>query len=360
LPKVASEFYPNILQLARYYQNEVGPLDVQAAEIKSKHLPNLQPEDVNRLSSLQARKEKFISSLVRSFGVQLGQSLTTKLQGHIDGYLKPRIESFQTQVTEAAHYRRGGAERVLNFLTVGYAPVAAQQTVGMNGYGHLYKDGWADYNQARVFGRGLVTEDYNNYGHTWSVETKVFNPSRTRVSSNLYQWYAATTSSTTSLPLEIDDGDFPIEIILKQICPFVLGLLALGTFPGPTVNVVPNVRVNPFGSFNPSTVTLGQSSAITLSLTASQNASATVRLEFSYIPEAGQPPINIRIGGSGLVSVSNGQTQTATALYTAEAITSSPTKIKATAIASNSDTVTSVRIINPEQTSGSVLTINGP
>ncbi|HEX8068308.1 MAG TPA: hypothetical protein VF546_00050 [Pyrinomonadaceae bacterium] len=351
-----------LVALAQYFQTQVSPLDTQAAQIKAKHLLNLQAEDARQLSVLQARKEQFVASFINSSEAQLGPLLTTKLQEHIGSYVKPRIESFQPQAAEAFN-RQGTEGQLLNFVPAGYAPPVTQQNVGMSGYGHLYKDGWADYTQDRVFGRGLVTEDYNYYGHTWSVETRVYNPARTRVSANLYQWYPATTSSTASLSLELDDGGFAVEFTLKQFCPYVLGLLALGTFPGPPVNVAPFVRVNPFGSFSPNPVSTQNSSTIPISITASQNARGSLNLEFGYILTEGSTNVTIQIVGSGNLPFEGGQNKSTTATYGPSTMIPAPIKIRAQVMAAaRSDPIggTAAQVINPEQVSADVLTINRP
>ncbi|MCA1620030.1 MAG: hypothetical protein LC795_12105 [Acidobacteria bacterium] len=89
-----------------------------------------------------------------------------------------------------------------------------------------------------------MTEDYNSYNHTWSVNAKIYNPEGTRSQSWLVEWNRATTSSTTSMPIFDDFGDFFIEIELKEKCPYILGLIALGVFLlNPPISVPPSVQV---------------------------------------------------------------------------------------------------------------------
>jgi hypothetical protein len=124
-----------------------------------------------------------------------------------------------------------------------FVPGPAQQPVGMNGWGHLYLDGWQGTSECRVYGRGLVTEDYNVYGHKWSVQTNVYNANRSRSATNTIQWYSATTSSTASLLCGIDSGDFDLECILKQTCPY-FATIALGSFFAEPPPVVVDPRVH--------------------------------------------------------------------------------------------------------------------
>lgn len=86
-------------------------------------------------------------------------------------------------------------------------------------------DGWRDTAASVVYGRGLVTKDYNVYGHTWSVNARIYNPEKTRSQSWLVGWSRATTSSTTSMPILDDFGHFFIEVVLKEKCPYLLGLI---------------------------------------------------------------------------------------------------------------------------------------
>ncbi len=230
---------------AEEFSQSVAALDVQAAEIKEKHLPNLTPGDASQLTGLQKQKEALITSTVASNSTRLGRQLADKLLLHIVGYVKPRVRSLQPPTPDHQHdslsHKNAGSPR---FIKTSYAPAQTYNGLGVGGYGHLYVDGWQDTAAGAVYGQGLVTEDYNSYSHMWSVNTRIYNPDGTRSQSRLIEWYRAASSSTTSLPILDDFGDFFIEIEIKQKCPYIFGLIALGIFLlDPPVTVPPGVEV---------------------------------------------------------------------------------------------------------------------
>lgn len=231
---------------AEEFNQNVALFDAQAGDIKDKHLPNLTPGDVGQLTALQKQKESLIISTVASLPARLGRQLAGKLRLHITGYVKRRVRSLQPPTPDHNHHdaglRGGGPPR---FLKAGFAPAQTYNNFGMGAYGHLYVDGWQDTNAHVVYGQGLVTEDYNSYNHQWSVTTRVYNPEGTRSASQTIEWYRATPSSTTSLSvLDGEFGDFFIEIDIREKCPYIYGIIALGIFLlEPTESVPPSTAV---------------------------------------------------------------------------------------------------------------------
>jgi hypothetical protein len=225
---------------AEEFTRQVGVLDRQVAQIKDKHLPNLSSQDVDGLVNLQAQKEAVINSTIAALAATIGPKGAPKIRAYINKSFKRKIRSVRPSA--GSHLNHAAGMKMSGSLSSSSLslPTSAQQRVGMNGYGHLVIDGWYDSNNAYV--RGTVTEDYNAYGHKWSVKADVCSPDGTRMASNTMQWYSATLSSTATLPLNNDFGDFCIDVILQEICPF-LGLLVLGTFTGPAVTVPPLIDV---------------------------------------------------------------------------------------------------------------------
>jgi hypothetical protein len=223
-----------IRAVAEEFSQNVALFDEQAGAIKDKHLPNLTPEDANQLTDLQKQKEALITSTVASLIGRLGRRLADALRLHITGYVKPRVRSMQVPPSNHRHDSAGrGNAGAFHILKAGYNPARSYFGIGMNGYGHLYMDGWQDTGAGLVYGHSLLTEDYNNYGHTWSVNTMIYNPDGTRSQSNLVEWYRATTSSTTALSIGDDFGDFFIEAEIKEKCPYIFTLIALGVLTHP-------------------------------------------------------------------------------------------------------------------------------
>jgi hypothetical protein len=158
-------------QTAAEYNQLVSVLDEQAARIGDKGLPNLTMLDAAELAGLQKRKESLVASFVASFPDQLGQRLTCLSQSYIEQRVKPRVRNFQLQAPPQI-----SSVKPVRFMATGLTSAQTYNGVGMNGYGHLYVSSWQDAATSSVCGRGLVTEDYNMYGHTWSVQTRVYNP----------------------------------------------------------------------------------------------------------------------------------------------------------------------------------------
>ncbi|HEX8072943.1 MAG TPA: hypothetical protein VF546_23560 [Pyrinomonadaceae bacterium] len=212
---------------AAEYDQLASVLDERAARISDRRLPNLTMQDAAELAELQRRKEALVASFVASFPDRLGQRLAGLSQSYVERRVKPRVRNFQPQTTPQL-----SQHKPVRFMTTGLSPAQTYNGVGMNGYGHLYISSWQDAAANSVCGRGLVTEDYNMYGHTWSVQARVYNPEGTRSQASLVEFYRATTSSTTGLPILDEFGGFSVEVTIKERCPYVLGLLALGIFIG--------------------------------------------------------------------------------------------------------------------------------
>ncbi|MCA1620031.1 MAG: hypothetical protein LC795_12110 [Acidobacteria bacterium] len=140
--------------VAEEFSQTVAPLDARAAVIKEKHLPYLTPDDARQLTGLQKQKEALIASTVASLPGKLGRQLADKLLLHVRGYVKPRVRSLQPPTSDHRHdplsHSKGGSPR---FMKASYAPTqTTYDGVGMNGYGHLYVDGWQDTTAAAIYG----------------------------------------------------------------------------------------------------------------------------------------------------------------------------------------------------------------
>jgi hypothetical protein len=183
--------------VAEEFTRQVGVLDRQVAQIKDKHLPNLSSQDVDGLVNLQAQKEAIINSTIAALAATIGAKGAAKIRAHINKSFKRKIRSVRPSAD--AHLNHAAGMKMMGAFSGSSTllPTSPQQRVGMNGYGHVVIDGWYDSNNAYV--RGTVTEDYNVYGHKWSVKADICSPDGTRTASNTVQWYSATTSSTAFL-----------------------------------------------------------------------------------------------------------------------------------------------------------------
>jgi hypothetical protein len=318
-----------IVSVAKSYNRDVADLDRQARLVKDKHLPNLSEEDVRQLVGLQRQKEAMIASVAASLTARLSAPTADKLRAYVVNNVKPRVRSVQPHDPQSHHQHAAFAlTDGVKFLPAAYRPPQTYNNIGMNGYGHLYMQGWQDSAAAGVYGRGTVTEDYNVYGHRWSVETKVRNPDRTRVASTLREWYSASFSSTSFLPLELDDGDFTIEDILKQTCPY-LGLIVLGGFQGSPVSV-PRFFTIGVLTFAPTTISAQSATTmLTVPVSASRSivAQDSILIEPGYSVISGQA-VSFGITGTGtLTNFSGGQTKLATFTYTLSQTVTAQTKV---------------------------------
>lgn len=232
-----------IVLQAQAFAQAADIFDRKAAQIKEKHLPNLTPQDAGELLSLQKRKEALLDAAITAFPRKLGADISDRLRAYVGEHVKRGIRSVQPVRPTDEGIPASGARRGLRLMAARYAPAQNYNGVGMYGYGHLYMNGWKDMTEGYVYQRSIVTEDYNVYGHRWSVQTKVYSPERTRVASTTYEYYPATTSSTVRIDIGIDDGEFSIETILKQMCPY-LGLLGFAALPGDPIVIPPIVRIS--------------------------------------------------------------------------------------------------------------------
>lgn len=275
---VSAEKAEAVRAVAEDLARALQPLDAQATAIKdSKHLPNLNAADASQLAGLQQRKEAIINSTAAGLDRRLGREAAEKVRQYVERDVKPRVRSFRAAAPRVE--RGAGPAEGAYFLSAGYSPAQTYNGVGMNGYGHLYVSSWSDDSQARASARSQVTEDYNNYGHRWSVETKITSPGGTRVASNRVEWYAAPTNSTSQLDFGLEDGPFDVDVILRQSCPFIYGYILSQFLQNPPLNVPPFILIsgivftkNPVARTNDSTV-------MNVQLTASTTAAPRVTIE---------------------------------------------------------------------------------
>jgi hypothetical protein len=342
--------------VAEEFTQQVGVLDRQVAQIKDKHLPNLSSQDVDRLVNLQAQKEATINSTIEALPAQIGPKGAAKIRVHINKSFMRKIRSVKP--SDDLHLNHAAGMKMSGALSSSSPslPTSVQQRVGMNGYGHLVIDGWYDSNNAYV--RGTVTEDYNAYGHKWSVKADICNPDRTRTASNTMQWYSATLSSTASLPLLLNDGDFCIDVILQEICPY-LGLLALGAFQGGPVTVPPFVSIGNVFFTDPLTINTSTTTTLKVTMTASANlpSNTTVgALTVGPSSASGSVAFNITPTTS-TVTISGGQSIEADFVFAVRSPPTATVTVKGTA--SFNKTATTVNLVGPSfKESSNQLTVN--
>jgi len=346
--------------VAEEFARQVGVLDRQVAQIKDKHLPNLSSQDVDGLVNLQAQKEAIINSTIAALAARIGPKGAAKIRAHISQSFKRKIRSVRPP--DDSHLNHAAGMKMSGVLSSSSPalPTSVQQRVGMYGYGHLVMDGWYDSNNAYV--RGTVTEDYNAYGHKWSIKADICNPDRTRTASNTVQWYSATLSSTASLPLLLNDGDFCIDVILQEICPY-LGLLALGAFQGGPVTVSPFVTLsNVF--FDPATssnIMIDPSTTATLKvvMSASTNLPSNTTVGGVTVgPSGGTGNVTFNITPtSSTVTLSGGQQLTLDFVFAVRSPPTSTVTSKGTAFFNK--TAANVILVGPfSKESSNQLTVN--
>jgi hypothetical protein len=335
-----SQIEPLLTEAQNLYQ-QVSQYDKQIKAIKDHTWPDPEAETWSELREIENQKKAAIIEEVNALLMRRVAETETKLRAFIAGHIKRRIVGFRSEPNPGQHKRPHHAMAGI-VLAALFPPIYSVNTQ-MSGDEtvYIYVDAAFTPGDEIVYGYGDVQATAGSYGHEYSSRTEFYGPCGQFQSNN------------GVMPIDNCDGEFSYYSIAVQSCPISNTSGDAGGAGDSTV-VEPFIRVNSFGTFNnnPATAGLPQpASDISLSITASQHASASINIEYSYVVVSGAAPISISIAGSGTSSISGGTTVSRTASYFPLSVITDPTRIKADAIVT-----ANTQVINNHPISASILT----
>ncbi|HXG94813.1 MAG TPA: hypothetical protein VNN73_20915 [Blastocatellia bacterium] len=338
-----------LLAEAQNVYRRISSFDRRIKSIKDQNWPNPEQYVWDQLKGIQEEKEAAIIEQSNAALSRLGAEVSGKLRAFINDYVKRRIKGYASEPNpgqEARPHRTTTGIVLATFLSP-LTPVSLQMQGDETVY--IYADAAYIPGNETVYGYGDVTATASSYGHEYSARTEMYGPCG--------QFYSSD-SGFLGVPIEFCDGVYNFYCFAVQACPIANTIRDAGSSED-SAGVSPFVRVLGFGSFSPTSIKEGGDSSffspsyIPLTLRASTNANASVDIETSYQIASGSPPMTVRGFVNSPFNITGGQTVSKSIQYIADQITTDPTKIRAEAVVTSS-----VTVINGDQRSTSVLTIN--
>ena len=334
-----SQIEPLLAEAQSIYE-QVSSIDRKVKSIKDHHWPNPEPDVWGQLKELQEEKEAVIIEQSNAMLSRQGAEVGAKLRAYINDHVKQRIKGYASMPNPGQetrpHHTLGMNLATISPLLFANMQMQGDETVW------IYANASYTSGDEYVYGYGDVTATASSYGHEYSVRTEMHGP------CNEFE----QGTGTNAMYLDTCDGLFAFFAVAVQSCPIANTISDAGSNES-DVSVAPFIRLNPFGSFSPTSVSVGNTSSIVISATGSRNVTNSINIEPSYVLTSGNPDLNISISGGGNLYISGAQTRSMTLSYSPTRITTNPTRVKAFALGTSS-----VLVINPQQTSISTLTIS--
>lgn len=343
-----------LLSAAQKFVDLVSVLDLQVKEIKDTHWPQPSEKVKSQLRNLQKKKEEIIADTLKSLAKRIKQESKDKVDRHVVESVKRKITATTLPPPEHQQHPMG---MILSKLIGFIIPTASAQ--GFMGEGFIYSNSSYNPNHNEAYGYGATTESYSSYGHQYQITVNSSfageNKSRTTPSS----YYSSPPVSATNVfflcGASCRDGLLSTSTSGVGYCYLSYSYFGLG-YSGSNTTIAPYVRLNPYTTgFIPSTIRVGDTSNISISVTSSQNFQNNANLEFSHVPVSVPENFSIGISGSGNIYLSGSQTETRQASYTARS-SSVGGRIKADVVLTAPAGATVVG--TNTRASNSILTIN--
>jgi hypothetical protein len=260
------------LEATNIYQG-IKAIEQSIKAIKDLNWPD--PDDAvwQRLREKEREREASVLEQVnRLFAARRALNYEEKIKHHVKTEVKRKIKGFASQPNPGQHSRPHHGSTGMVLATVfGLLPLSAQMQGNETVY--IYADTVYSPGNGYVTGYGDVTATASSYGHEYSLRTEMYGPCAG-------QFYSSE-NGFLAMPIDLCDGQYGFDCFAVQSCPIANTIRDAGS-SGDSVFVAPFVTLNPFGNWDPDTISPSGVANISISLHASQDVPAGTSVSLSF------------------------------------------------------------------------------